>query len=340
MMKRNAVFRAVPTLHQGAMRRHLLDLDDFSANEIHDVLTTAGAMREILSRSVPKVPALIGKTIINLFYEDSTRTRVSFELAGKYLSADVVNVSASSSSVKKGESLVNTVRTLEAAGADIIVIRHPNSGAPYLAASQVRGSIINAGDGLHAHPTQALLDLLTMQDHLGSVAGRKAVIVGDVLHSRVARSNLWGLARLGAEVIVCGPPTLLPSRLPAGLPEGVAVSFDLDQAIAGADVVMALRLQHERMASGLLPSLREYSRLYQVNDERLERAAPNVLVMHPGPMNEGIEIDPSTAHGVRSHIEEQVTNGVAVRMAVLHLLSGAANMADHARKPVETGRTI
>jgi aspartate carbamoyltransferase catalytic subunit len=327
---RNAPFQWPLRAHSGAGRRHLLDLDDFDRAEIEQYLATAAAMREILRRSTPKTPALTGRTIVNLFLEDSTRTRVSFEIAGKRLNADVVNLSASGSAVKKGESLVNTVRTLEAAGADVIVLRHPASGAAYLAAAMVRGSVINAGDGWHAHPTQALLDLLTIRDAFGTIAGLRVTIVGDILHSRVARSNLWGLTTLGAEVTVCGPPTLLPVALPLGLPAPVRVEHDLDRAIEGADVVMALRLQRERMAAGLLPSLREYSRLYQINDARLERARPDVLVLHPGPMNEGIEIDTATAHGRRSAIEEQVTNGVAVRMAVLHLLTGGPPVDDAA----------
>jgi aspartate carbamoyltransferase catalytic subunit len=331
MTGRNAPFQAVPSIEANGYRRHVLDLDDFSADEITEVLHSAEAMREILARPVPKVPALTGKTLVNLFYEDSTRTRVSFELAGKHLSAEVINVSAKGSSVAKGESLVDTVRTLEAVGADLIVIRHPSSGAPYLAASQVRGSILNAGDGWHAHPSQALLDLLTIQDHCGGIEGRKVVIVGDALHSRVARSDLWGLAIMGAEVVLCGPPTLLPADLPAGLPPAVTVEHNADRAIEGADVVMALRLQQERMQGGLIPSLREYSRLYQVSDRRLQRAKDDVLVMHPGPMNEGIEIDSHTAHGRRSAIEEQVTNGVAIRMALLYMLAGPKNEPSGAR---------
>lgn len=323
-MSRNAPFQWPIRPFRRAPRQHLLDLDDFDRAEIETYLATASAMREILQRPTPKTPALTGRTIVNLFLEDSTRTRVSFEIAGKRLNADVVNLSGSGSSVQKGESLVNTVRTLEAAGADVIVLRHPCSGAPYLAAAHVRGSVINAGDGWHAHPTQALLDLLTIRDAFGAIANLRVVIVGDILHSRVARSNLWGLTIMGATVTVCGPPTLLPRELPLGLPAPVRVEHDLDRALEGADVVMALRLQRERMTAGRLPSLREYSRLYQINDARLARARPDVLVLHPGPMNEGVEIDTATAHGQRSAIEEQVTNGVAVRMAVLHLLSGGA----------------
>ncbi len=309
-------------------RKHLLDTDELEAAELEMVMETADAMREVLSREVPRVPALRGRTVVTLFYEPSTRTRASFELAGKALGADVINIAASGSSIEKGESLVDTVRTLEALGADVLVMRHRASGAPYLAARHVRACVINAGDGWHAHPTQALLDMYTMRRHLGSVSGKRVVIVGDIAHSRVARSNMWALTKAGADVVICGPPTLLPYGLrpgdtdpegPRGLPS-VRVETDLDRAIEGADVVMALRLQKERMAAGLLPSLREYAWLYQVNERRLALAKPNVLVMHPGPVNEGIEISAPVAHSLQSVIEEQVTNGVAVRMAVLYLM--------------------
>ena len=317
-------------------RRHVLDLDDFSAGEIETVMETAGAMKEVMGREVPRVPALRGRTIITLFYEASTRTRASFELAGKSLGADVINVAAGGSSIEKGESLIDTVRTLQAVGADILVMRHQSSGAPYLVARNVSCSVVNGGDGWHAHPTQALLDLFTMRTHLGDVRGRRVVIVGDIAHSRVARSNIWGLKAMGAEVVICAPSTLLPAGIrpvaaTGGRPQQldghehlalppVVVETDLDRAIEGADVVMALRLQKERMTSGLLPSLREYSTLYQVNERRLSRARTGALVMHPGPMNEGVEISPAVAHSLQSVIEEQVTNGVAVRMAVLYLL--------------------
>ena len=310
-------------------RRHLLDVDDFTHDEIELVMQTTDAMKEVLGRDVPRVPALRGRTIITLFYEASTRTRASFELAGKALGADVINVASSGSSVEKGESLVDTVRTLQAVGADILVMRHGSSGAPYLVANNVSASVINAGDGWHAHPTQALLDLYTMRQHLGDVRGRKVVIVGDIAHSRVARSNIWLLSAAGADVTVCAPPTLLPAGIKSG--EGgideqlamprVQVESSLDVAIEGADAVMALRLQKERMTSGLLPSLREYSTLYQVTEQRLATAATGALVMHPGPMNEGVEISPAVATSLQAVIEEQVTNGVAVRMALLYLLS-------------------
>jgi aspartate carbamoyltransferase catalytic subunit len=311
-------------------RRHVLDLDDFRTEEIVTVLDNARAMNEVLKRDIKKVPTLRGRVVVTLFYESSTRTRISFEEAGKFLSADVINMGASGSSVEKGESLLNTGLTLQAMGVDIIVIRHPHSGAPYLLARHLpRVSVINAGDGIHAHPTQALLDLYTVREKLGSLEGLKVVIVGDVLHSRVARSGLWGFARMGARVTLCGPTTLLPMDLlrrnsapsenhPLAL---VEVDTDLDRAIEGADVVMALRLQSERQDSGFFPSLREYVRRWQVTEARLARAKPNALVMHPGPMNEGIEISTGIAHGGSSVIEEQVTNGVAIRMALLYQLS-------------------
>ena len=315
-----------PARGDGWRRRHLLDLDDFSAAELELVMESTDAMKEVLAREVPRVPTLRGTTIVTLFYEASTRTRASFELAGKVLGADVINVSASGSSIEKGESLIDSVRTIQAIGADLLVLRHGASGAPYLAAREANMRIVNAGDGWHAHPTQALLDAYTIRSRLGDIRGLKIVIVGDISHSRVARSNLWALTTLGAEVVVCGPPTLLPAGLDGGgdanesdLPP-VRVEHDLDRAIEGADVVMALRLQQERQQSGLLPSLREYSRPYQVNSERMARAKPSAIVLHPGPMNEGVEISAEVAGGTRSLIEEQVANGVAVRMAVLFLL--------------------
>ncbi len=318
-------------------RKDVLDLDDFSAAELTEVLDTTVAMKEVLARPIRRVPPLRGKTIVNCFYEASTRTRVSFELAAKNLSADVINISASGSSVEKGETLVDTTRTLQALGADMVIIRHSASGAPYLVARELDASVINAGDGWHAHPTQGLLDLFTVREKLGSLEGRKIVIVGDVLHSRVARSDVWGFATMGAEVVLCGPPTLMPVGIETAAAEGlhrkngngahkehaaVRVQYDLDKAIEGADVVMALRIQKERMDAGMFPSLREYARLWGVNRERVARAKFGALVMHPGPMNEGIEIAPDVAYGVQSVIESQVTNGVAVRMALLYLLAG------------------
>ena len=321
--------RLPPTLPSFWHRRHVLDLDDFSAEEIGLVMETADAMKEVLGRQIARVPTLRGTTIVTLFYEASTRTRTSFELAARVLGADVISIAAASSSVQKGESLVDTVLTLQAVGADMLIMRHRYSGAPYLAARHSHLKVVNGGDGWHAHPTQALLDIYTMRSHLGDLRGRKVVIVGDITHSRVARSNMWGLTAVGARVVICGPPTLMPVGLDgAGRREGdelalppVEVDLNLDRAIEGADVVMALRLQLERQQAGLIPSIREYARLYQVNAERLARAQPGALVLHPGPVNEGIEISPEVAHGAHSLIEEQVTNGVAVRMAVLYLLA-------------------
>jgi len=305
-------------------RKHVLDLDDFSVDEIETVLEASMRMKDVLSRPIKKVPTLRGKSLVTLFYESSTRTRVGFEVAAKALGADTVSVAAATSSVTKGESLIDTIRTLQALGADFVVMRHHQAGAPYVVADEVGSSIINAGDGWHAHPTQALLDLFTMRERLGRIAGLRVAIVGDILHSRVARSNLWGLTLMGASVVLCGPPTLLPepSFCAAGLPWPVERTYHLDEALRDADVVMVLRMQLERQTGGLFPSLREYVRTYGLTEERLARARPGALVMHPGPMNEGIEIDPRVARGVQSAIEAQVTNGVAVRMALLYLLSG------------------
>ena len=306
-------------------RRHVLDMDDFSRQEIEDTFQNADAMREVMNREIKKVPTLRGKTVITLFTEASTRTRVSFEQAGKILSADVINVSGSGSSVEKGESLYNTALTLQAMNADIIIIRHSHSGAPHFLARHLDACVINAGDGAHAHPTQALLDLYTMRNYFGRVEGLKVAIIGDILYSRVARSNLWGLTAMGADVTLCAPRTLLPQDLldqrtrVEGHPfADVRIVTDVESALKGADVVYALRLQLERQQAGHLPSLREYSRAYGINEERLKLASPDALVMHPGPMNEGVEIDPAVAHGSRSVIEEQVTNGVAIRMALLY----------------------
>ncbi len=305
--------------------RHLLDVDVLTGAEVDLVLRTADAMREVLARPIPRVPALRGRSVTILFYEASTRTRVSFEVAAKNLSADVVNIAAATSSVTKGESLVDTVRTVDALGADMLVIRHAVSGAPYLAAEIFGGHVLNGGDGWHAHPTQALLDLYTMRQRLpgGSVAGRKVVILGDVLHSRVARSNLWTLTAAGADVWVCGPATLLRGFDAWGLDRGFKVTTSIDDALRDADVVMALRIQRERMTGGLLPSLREYAARYGLTSDRLAMARPGALVMHPGPMNEGVEIAADVAAGEQSVITDQVTNGVAVRMALLYLLAGA-----------------
>jgi aspartate carbamoyltransferase catalytic subunit len=315
----------------GWSHRHLLDVDVLSWPEIELVMRTTDAMREVLARPIAKVPALRGRNVTILFYEASTRTRVSFEVAAKNLSADVVNIAAGTSSVTKGESLIDTVRTVEALGAQLLVIRHPVSGAPYLAAETFSGSVLNGGDGWHAHPTQALLDLYTLRSRFegGSMVGRKIVILGDILHSRVARSNLWTLTAAGADVWLCGPATLLRG-FEAWARRGVAagrrfhVTTSIAEALRDADAVMALRIQKERMAAGLLPSLREYAARYGLTRDRLATARPGALVMHPGPMNEGVEIAPDVAAGSQSLIEEQVRNGVAVRMALLYLLAGAA----------------
>jgi aspartate carbamoyltransferase catalytic subunit len=313
----------------GWRHRHLLDVDVLSWPDIELVMRTTDSMREVLARPIAKVPALRGRNVTILFYEASTRTRVSFEVAAKNLSADVVNIAAATSSVTKGESLVDTVRTVEALGAQTLVIRHATSGAPYLAAETFSGSVINGGDGWHAHPTQALLDLYTLRARFdgGSLAGRKIVILGDVLHSRVARSNLWTLTAAGAEVWVCGPATLLRgfetwARRGAAGGRSFHATTSIEDALRDADAVMALRIQKERMESGLLPSLREYAARYGLTRERLTRARPDALVLHPGPMNEGIEIAADVAAGSQSLIEEQVRNGVAVRMALLYLVAG------------------
>ena len=313
--------------------RHVLDLDDFTTGEIITVLDLADRMQEVLQRRIARVPVLRGHTVVNLFYEPSTRTRASFELAGKVLGADVISLTVAASSVQKGESLIDTVRTLRAMGADSIIIRHSSSGAPYLAARHTNASILNAGDGAHAHPTQALLDLYTMRSHFGDLTGKRVAMIGDISHSRVARSDLWGLTALGADVVVCGPPTLLPigldaSQRPAHAQQAlppVQIETDIERAIEGADVVMALRLQSERQEGGLLPSLHEYALHYQVTAERLARAHPDHLLMHPGPKNEGVEIARDVAAGAHSIIEQQVANGVAVRMALLSLLALGAD---------------
>jgi aspartate carbamoyltransferase catalytic subunit len=315
-------------------RRHVLDLDDFSSGEIMTLLDSAEAMREVLDRDIKKVPSLRGKVVLTLFLEPSTRTRVSFEQAGKILSADVINISGSGSSADKGESLLNTALTLQAMRADLLIMRHPHSGAPYFLARSLKSTrVVNAGDGRHAHPTQALLDLMTIRRHIGSMEGAKVVIIGDVLHSRVARSDLFGLTTMGASVVLSGPPTMMPLDLLRGdaahaMPN-VSVEPDLDRAVEGADVVMALRIQTERSGMGMLPGMREYTRRWQITEARLRSAKSGALVMHPGPMNEGIEIASSIAHGPGSQIEEQVTNGLAIRMAVLYqLLTGGGASED------------
>ena len=299
--------------------KDLLGLEPLSAEQITLVLDTAEPFKEISERAIKKVPALRGATVVNLFFEASTRTRISFEFAEKRLSADTVNVASSGSSVSKGETLVDTARNLEAMRIDMVVIRHASSGAARFLAERIESNVINAGDGMHEHPTQGLLDLLTLRDHFTTLAGRRVCICGDVLHSRVARSNIWGLRKLGAEVAVCGPRSLLPSAI-AEL--GVTVFDRIEAAIEWAEALNVLRLQLERMEGGYIPSLREYNRVFGVTRERLDRAPRDVLILHPGPMNRGVEIDSDVADGPHSVILDQVTNGVAVRMAVLYLLAG------------------
>lgn len=313
-------------------RRHLLDVDDLTPNELRSLLERARHMREILRVPGQRLDTLRGQVMVNLFYENSTRTRVSFELAGKRLGADVASVTASASSVTKGESLIDTARTLQALGVNIFVMRSSQAGAADILARNVTGTVVNAGDGWHAHPTQALLDLLTLTDHWDDLSGRRVVILGDILHSRVARSNVWSLTALGAEVVLCGPPTLLPPAAAllyavrsvpgTGATRRVIVEPRIERALEGADAVMALRLQKERQQAGLLPSIREYTLHYGLTPERLRLAKRGALVLHPGPMNEGVEIDPAVAYSAASVIEDQVANGVAVRMAVLDLLRG------------------
>ena len=313
-----------------ALGKDLIGLEALAPEQIRLILDTAEPFKEVSERPIKKVPALRGKTIVNLFFEASTRTRISFEFAEKRLSADTVNVAATGSSVSKGETLVDTAKNLEAMRIDMVVIRHGASGAAQFLARRIVSNVINAGDGKHEHPTQALLDLLTIRDKLGRIEGAKVCLVGDILHSRVARSNLWGLTKLGAKVAVCGPRTLLPR----GIEElGVTVFRRIEEAIAWADALNILRLQLERMEAGFIPSLREYYRVFGVTAERLERAPKELLIMHPGPMNRGVEIDSRVADGPHSVILDQVTNGVAVRMAVLYLLAGGKpELADAAKR--------
>ncbi len=316
-------------MSQLTLGKDLLGLEYLSPDHIKLILDTAEPFKEDSERAIKKVPTLRGKTIVNLFFEASTRTRISFEFAEKRLSADTVNVASSASAVEKGETLVDTARNLEAMRIDMVVIRHPSSGAAKFLADRINSSVVNAGDGKHEHPTQALLDLLTIRDTLGRIEGVKVCICGDILHSRVARSNIWGLLKLGAEVAVCGPQTLMP----LGIEQlGVRVFRRIEEAIQWADVLNVLRLQLERMSAGFIPSLREYSRVFGVSVERLERAPRDLVILHPGPMNRGVEIDSGVADGPHSVILQQVTNGIAVRMAVLYLLAGGrADLAEAAK---------
>jgi aspartate carbamoyltransferase catalytic subunit len=302
-----------------AIGKDLLALEPLHREQIQLLLDTAEPFKEISERAIKKVPTLRGSTIVNLFFEASTRTRISFEFAEKRLSADAVNVAASASSVSKGETLVDTARNLEAMRIDMVVIRHSASGAAQFLAERIESNVINAGDGTHEHPTQGLLDLLTLRDHFGRLEGLRVCICGDVLHSRVARSNIWGLQKMGAEVGVCGPRSLLPNAIDDF---GVTVFDRIEEAIGWADALNILRLQLERMTAGYIPSQREYNRVFGVTRERLDRAPRQLLILHPGPMNRGVEIDSDVADGEHSVILDQVTNGVAVRMAVLYLLAG------------------
>lgn len=300
-------------------KRDLLDLQEISKEEIEIVLETAKSFKEVSARDVKKVPALRGKTVVMLFFEPSTRTRVSFELAAKRLSADTINIAASSSSLSKGESVLDTARNIEAMNVDAIVVRHSSSGVPQALANNLNVAIINAGDGCRAHPTQALLDMFTIQEKCGKIKGLKVAIIGDILHSRVARSNIWGLTTLGAEVTVCGPATLIPR----GIEQlGVKVNYDVREVIEQSDVLMPLRIQMERQQQKFLPSIREYAKQFGINKEKLKHAKKDVVIMHPGPTNRGVELSAEVADGEYSVILDQVTNGVAVRMAVLYLLLG------------------
>jgi len=299
--------------------KHLLGLQGVSANDIRIILDNAAEFRKVLDRKVKTLPTLRGVTVVNLFFENSTRTRISFELAEKRLSADIVNFTASGSSVQKGETLLDTLKNIEAMKIDAVVVRHKGTGVPKFLAENTDAVIVNAGDGAHEHPTQALLDIFTMESNLGSLKGKTVTIVGDIKHSRVARSNVWGLNALGAKVRLCGPPTLMP-RNTGMFP--VEVFGDVCKAVDGADAVIALRLQKERMDDSLLPSLREYRNFYGITRQILEKAKNNVLIMHPGPINRGVELDSDIADGENSVILDQVTNGVAIRMSVLFLLSG------------------
>ncbi|MGK2905746.1 MAG: aspartate carbamoyltransferase catalytic subunit [Desulfuromonadales bacterium] len=304
--------------------KHILGIEQLAKEDIQLILDTAEAFKEINSRDIKKVPTLRGKTIINAFFEASTRTRLSFEIAGKRLSADTVSISGSTSSVVKGETLEDTAKNIEAMAPDIIVIRHAHSGAPHYLAERVACSVVNAGDGAHEHPSQALLDLLTMRDHKGSIEGLEVAIVGDITHSRVARSDIYALSKMGARVRVCGPGTMLPigiERL-----GNVEVFTDMREAIKDADVVMMLRIQLERQSNIMIPSLREYARFYGLNPTNLQLAKADAIVMHPGPMNRGVEISSVVADGTQNVILDQVENGVAVRMALLYLVSGVESM--------------
>ena len=314
-------------------REDLLSLESLSREEILQILDTAERFREVSTRSVKKVPALRGRVVVNLFFEASTRTRASFSLAAQRLSADIIDIAANVSSTKKGETLVDTAKNLEAMGVDVVILRHSFSGAPEMLAEALDACVVNAGDGVHEHPTQGLLDIYTLREHFGDLSGRRIALVGDIKHSRVARSNIWGLKKLGAEVALIGPSTLVPG---AFKDLGVEVYHDLDSVIDQFDAFNILRIQMERQGEPLFPSLREYNHLYGINDERLKKMRNDVVIMHPGPMNRGVEITPGVADGKQSVILEQVSNGLAVRMAVLYLLNNARLRRQNASS--ESGR--
>jgi aspartate carbamoyltransferase catalytic subunit len=307
----------------GYPHRHLLGIEPLEPSHILAVLDTADALKEILDRPIKKVPTLRGKTVVNLFYEASTRTRSSFEVAERVLSADSLSIATATSSVQKGETLLDTAKNLEAMNPDMIVIRHASAGAPHFLARHCRFAVVNAGDGAHEHPTQALLDALTLRQRKGRLKGLRVAIVGDILHSRVARSNLWLLSKMGARVVLCGPPTLIPPGIETLAP----VTHRIDEAVEGADAIMMLRVQLERMSGSYFPTTREYHKYFGLTEERVKRAKKDVLILHPGPMNRGVEIASEVADGPYSVILDQVTNGVAVRMAVLYLLLGGKEEA-------------
>jgi aspartate carbamoyltransferase catalytic subunit len=311
-------------------RKHLLDIQSLTPEEILTLLDTARAFKQVGERVIKKVPALRGKTVINLFIEPSTRTRISFELAAQRLSADIINFTAEASSLKKGETLRDTARNLEALNADIIIIRHSATGAPHFLSRFLNASVINAGDGAHEHPTQALLDLFTMREKTGRIEGLNVTILGDILYSRVARSNIWALLKLGAHVTLCGPPTLVPQVF-AEL--GCRITYNVEEAIANADIINLLRIQHERQRKAMFPSIGEYTNFFGLNQARFQRAKPGAIIMHPGPINRGVEIDSSLADCPQSVILEQVTNGLAVRMAVLFLVNGGKTPQEIASTP-------
>ncbi|MFQ5599474.1 MAG: aspartate carbamoyltransferase catalytic subunit [Candidatus Krumholzibacteriia bacterium] len=319
--------------------KHLLGLEGMNAREVTQLLDLTRSFEEILERPVKKVPTLRGRTVVNAFFEPSTRTRVSFELAQKRLSADVVNISSSDSSLSKGETLRDTIANIEAMKVDMIIVRHSVAGVPHMLAEHTAAAVVNAGDGAHEHPTQGLLDLYTMRKHLGDLAGRRVTIIGDIAHSRVARSNIWGLRALGAHVTVCGPRTMMPKRVED---LGVQVEYALKRAIRDADALNVLRIQFERHGTPMFPGAREYMRLFGITNEVLRHTKPSCFVMHPGPMNRGVEISPEVADGPRQVILQQVTNGVAVRMAVCYLFAGGATQVaeEPAREEVPSFRAV